>query len=224
MTWCVRSSRPARPGRLREPTSSRASRPWRSPTGGSCWGKRPEGLQRRKSPLSSRCPPGRPRYHPCPLGRAARRSRALSGSRPTAPEGYGDPAGVKRGLRARRRGEAALRAKGLSHNMIDETLIKSLGVADDEALALLESAFGRGMADGDMDSLLAESMQDLTTGNILDAKVIGFAGDDVVVDLGLKSEGLIPKDEFSDLSAVRPGDTVKVLLESLEGEGGLVQI
>jgi small subunit ribosomal protein S1 len=108
--------------------------------------------------------------------------------------------------------------------MIDETLIKSLGIADDEALALLESAFGKGMADGDMDSLLADSMQDLTTGNILDAKIIGFAGDDVVVDLGLKSEGLIPKDEFNDLSEVRPGDTVKVLLESLEGDGGLVQI
>jgi small subunit ribosomal protein S1 len=108
--------------------------------------------------------------------------------------------------------------------MIDESLIKSLGIADDEALALLESAFGKDMADGDMDSLLAESMQDLTTGNILDAKIIGFAGDDVVVDLGLKSEGLIPKDEFNDLSEVRPGDTVKVLLESLEGDGGLVQI
>ncbi len=108
--------------------------------------------------------------------------------------------------------------------MIDETLIKSLGMADDEALALLESAFGKGMADGDMDSLLADSMQDLTTGNILDAKIIGFAGDDVVVDLGLKSEGLIPKDEFNDLSEVRPGDIVKVLLESLEGDGGLVQI
>ncbi|MGP1273722.1 MAG: 30S ribosomal protein S1 [Phycisphaerales bacterium] len=107
--------------------------------------------------------------------------------------------------------------------MIDESLIKSLGVADDDALALLESAFGKDMADGNMDSLLDESMQDLTTGNILDAKVIGFAGDDVVVDLGLKSEGLIPKEEFEGTD-VKPGDTVKVLLESLEGDGGLVQV
>ncbi|MBX3352007.1 MAG: 30S ribosomal protein S1 [Phycisphaeraceae bacterium] len=108
--------------------------------------------------------------------------------------------------------------------MIDETLIRSLGGAEDEALALLESAFGMKGVDGDMDSFLAESMQDLAPGNILDAKIIGFAGDDVVVDLGLKSEGLIHKDEFYSLADVKIGDTVKVLLESIEGEGGLVQI
>ena len=47
---------------------------------------------------------------------------------------------------------------------------------------------------------------------------------DVVVDVGLKSEGLIPKDEFDDPSKIKIGEQVTVVLESIEGEGGTVQL
>ncbi|MCC5823557.1 MAG: 30S ribosomal protein S1 [Phycisphaerales bacterium] len=109
--------------------------------------------------------------------------------------------------------------------MIDETLIASLGVGDDEAMALLGEVFGeRADAEDSMDSVLVDQATDLRAGKLIKGRVIGFAGDDVVVDVGLKSEGLIPRDEFPNLNELRVGDEVDVLLESLEGDGGLIQL
>ncbi len=111
--------------------------------------------------------------------------------------------------------------------MIDETLIASLGLADDEASAMLRDAYGADMAKAEsgmyMDSLLKDQIADLIPGKLIKGKVIGFAGDDVVVEVGLKSEGLIPKEEFEGVE-VRPGEIIEVLLEGLEGEGGLIQL
>lgn len=108
-------------------------------------------------------------------------------------------------------------------HMIDESLIASLGQADDEAAALL-LAFGKaGTGDEYMDGLLTEQAADLTEGKLIRGTIIGFAGDVVVVDVGLKSEGLIPRDEFEGID-VKIGDEIDVLLEHLEGDGGLVQL
>ena len=109
--------------------------------------------------------------------------------------------------------------------MIDETLIASLGIGDDEAMALLSEVFGSKAGDEDsMDTVLIDQATDLRAGKLIKGRVIGFAGDDVVVDVGLKSEGLIPREEFPNLNELRVGDEVDVLLESLEGEGGLIEL
>ena len=109
--------------------------------------------------------------------------------------------------------------------MIDENLIASLGIADDEAMALLGEAFGEN-ADSDtrMDTILSDQSTDLQPGKLIKGKVIGFAGDDVVVEVGLKSEGLIPREEFSAMTDLKIGDEVDVLLESLEGDDGLIEL
>ena len=107
--------------------------------------------------------------------------------------------------------------------MIDETLIASLGIEDADAEALLAEALGDRATDG-MESLLDEMIDELEPGKLIKGKVIGFSGDDVVVEVGLKSEGLIPKEEFPDLAQMKVGDFVDVLLESMEGEGGLIQL
>jgi small subunit ribosomal protein S1 len=124
----------------------------------------------------------------------------------------------------RRQSERQLRSLGKAqHNMIDETLIASLGGTDTEADALLRDAFGTDVAQGDMDSLLENTIQDFAPGSLLEGVIIGRAGDDVVVEAGLKSEGLIPKEEFDDLDAVKPGDKITVLLENI-GEDGSVSL
>ncbi|GJQ28326.1 MAG: 30S ribosomal protein S1 [Phycisphaerae bacterium] len=108
--------------------------------------------------------------------------------------------------------------------MIDETLIASLGIGDDEASKMLAAAMGTKTQGADyMDGLVATKMADLTPGKLVRGKVRGFAGDDVVIDVGLKSEGLIPKEEFEGMD-IKPGDLVDVLLEDLEGESGLIQL
>ncbi len=109
--------------------------------------------------------------------------------------------------------------------MIDENLIASLGIADDEALALLGEAFGENAdAQNQMDTILSDQATDLSPGKLIKGTVIGFAGDDVVVEVGLKSEGLIPREEFSAMTDLKIGDEVDVLLESLEGDDGLIEL
>jgi len=109
--------------------------------------------------------------------------------------------------------------------MIDEILIASLGINDDETMALLGEAFGEVTGTEDqMDSILADQARDLTSGKLIKGTVIGFAGDDVVVDVGLKSEGLIAREEFEDMPSLKIGDEVDVLLESIENSEGIIEL
>ncbi len=110
--------------------------------------------------------------------------------------------------------------------MIDESLIASLGVNDAEAQAMLNEAYGKQLAGPEteyMDSLLGQQIDELIPGKLIKGKIIGYAGDDIVVEVGLKSEGLIPKEEFEGYD-IKVGDLVDVLLEDVEGDGGLVQL
>jgi len=108
--------------------------------------------------------------------------------------------------------------------MVNELLIQSLGIAEDEAHSMLMDAYGAEVADGELDSLIKETAMDVSSDDILIGRVVGFAGDDVVIDVGLKSEGLIPKNEFDDASSIEMGMEVNVIVEDIEGEGGLVEV
>lgn len=57
-------------------------------------------------------------------------------------------------------------------------------------------------------------------GTILTGRIIGRSGDDIVVDVGLKSEGLVPVNEWDDPSSIDPGDEVQVWLETVESDSG----
>ncbi len=107
--------------------------------------------------------------------------------------------------------------------MIDGNLIASLNLKGDDIEKMLAEAYGKDVAKGDMGSLLGEQMKDFSEGTILDGEIVGFAGDDVVIEVGLKSEGMVPKEEFEGAD-IKPGDKVKVLLEKIDGEGGQIQI
>ncbi|MFG0305315.1 MAG: 30S ribosomal protein S1 [Phycisphaerales bacterium JB040] len=106
--------------------------------------------------------------------------------------------------------------------MIDENLIASLGVADADTQKMLDDMFGSAPADETMDRLMEGRVEDMQAGTLIKGRVIGFAGDDVVVEVGLKSEGLIPKEEFPRIEDLKIGDEIDVLLETMEGEGGLI--
>jgi len=71
--------------------------------------------------------------------------------------------------------------------------------------------------------LYSRSSTDLKEGKIIDGTVIAVQGNDVMVDIGFKSEGILSRDEFSD-GKVSVGENVKVFLEALEDENGQVVI
>ncbi len=77
----------------------------------------------------------------------------------------------------------------------------------------------------EMVSLYDESMRHLNEGQIVTGRVIGITGNHVIVDVGYKSEGLIPVGEFTDHEGqlkVDKGDEVEVLLERTEDAEGYV--
>src|SRR5215472_14631554 len=59
-------------------------------------------------------------------------------------------------------------------------------------------------------------------GNIVKGTVIEVRPKEVLVDIGYKSEGTIPANEFEDIKTVKVGDLIDVLIEKLEDKDGMV--
>jgi len=74
----------------------------------------------------------------------------------------------------------------------------------------------------EMQELIAKSLRDFKEGSIVKGRVLEIRPREVLVDIGYKSEGVIPASEFDDMSDVEVGDEVEVLLEKLENEDGMV--
>jgi len=107
--------------------------------------------------------------------------------------------------------------------MVDYNLINSLGNVDEEADTAVLSALGD--AAKDLNQLVkADEVQDFVPGAILRGRISGNSGDDFIVELGLKSEGILERSEFDEPQNVKVGDEVRVLLEEVEGDTGLVKI
>ena len=75
-----------------------------------------------------------------------------------------------------------------------------------------------------IDAMYSNTLKDFTVGSIVSGKVLRIQDDEVLVDIGYKSEGIVDGDEFEDVSAVQVGDAVEVFLESLENDHGMVVI
>jgi small subunit ribosomal protein S1 len=107
--------------------------------------------------------------------------------------------------------------------MVDFNLINSLGNIDDDVDSAVSTALGE--AANDITKLVSgEDVQDFTPGAILKGRISSVAGDDFVIELGLKSEGILERAEFDEPDNVKIGDEVRVLLEDVEGDTGLVKI
>ena len=108
--------------------------------------------------------------------------------------------------------------------MVDHNLIADIGIDFDEVDALISQALGEEVAAGNMDALISDDIQQLIPGNMLKGKIVGKAGDDAVIDVGLKSEGLIHKSEFDDWDSLETGVVIEVILEDLEDENGIIKL
>ena len=67
-----------------------------------------------------------------------------------------------------------------------------------------------------------ETIQEIQEGQILKGTVVEVRENEVLLDIGFKSEGVIPIEEFGDSSGVKAGDEFDVFLEKIENQDGLV--
>src|ERR687889_672186 len=66
------------------------------------------------------------------------------------------------------------------------------------------------------------TMASIDEGEIVKARVLEIRDNMVVLDIGFKSEGSVPLEEFKDFPDLKAGDEVEVLLEHLEDQEGSV--
>ncbi|MDR2429694.1 MAG: 30S ribosomal protein S1 [Puniceicoccales bacterium] len=77
------------------------------------------------------------------------------------------------------------------------------------------------MASETMEKLLSESnFGPLKAGTIIRGIITEIRQNDVIVDINGKSEGVIPHNEFPDISAIQIGEEIEVFLEKLEDRNG----
>jgi len=69
-------------------------------------------------------------------------------------------------------------------------------------------------------SLYEQTFKEVKEGEIVKGKVLRITKDDVIVDVGFKSEGIIPLSEFSDMEQLKIGDEIDVFLETIEDQNG----
>ena len=82
------------------------------------------------------------------------------------------------------------------------------------------------MSEQTFEQMLEESFKTIHTGEVVEGKVIDVKPDEIVLNIGYKSDGILPKSEYSndasvDLTqAVKVGDTMEVkVLKVNDGEG-----
>jgi len=78
--------------------------------------------------------------------------------------------------------------------------------------------------DPEMKAFYEKSFERVVEGDIIKGTVIAFTKTDVIIDVGFKSEGVIPREEFVDIDDIKVGDEVEVYLEMPEDVEGQVML
>jgi small subunit ribosomal protein S1 len=65
-----------------------------------------------------------------------------------------------------------------------------------------------------------QTMSDFVEGELVKGKILAISDKEVAVDIGFKSEGSIPIDEFSDIENLEIGDEIEVFLDEIEDKEG----
>lgn len=111
--------------------------------------------------------------------------------------------------------------------MVNRNLLRQYDLPEQELENELDAAFRREDTGGNKEDWLPPEEQAFEVNKLVTGRVVGLAGDEVIVDVGYKSEGVIPVNEWYDegLDKVvppKPGDEVKVLLDAVEDESGAI--
>jgi small subunit ribosomal protein S1 len=67
-----------------------------------------------------------------------------------------------------------------------------------------------------------ETMSEFVIGQVVTGKVVDINDKEVSVDIGFKSEGTIPTEEFANLESVKVGDNIEVFIDNIEDAEGLL--
>lgn len=96
-------------------------------------------------------------------------------------------------------------------------IVKQNTIPPEELEKALAEAM-EGVSLNEMANIYEDSIKDFEPDKIVKGRVLNIASDNVIIDVGYKSEGEVPLAEFDETP--KPGDEVEVLLETVEDESG----
>jgi len=71
-----------------------------------------------------------------------------------------------------------------------------------------------------MEAMYAGTLSEITEKEVIKGVVVGVNDKDVIINIGFKSDGLVPLSEFRDVASIKPGDEVEVFIEEQENALG----
>jgi len=102
-------------------------------------------------------------------------------------------------------------------NYLDEKIFAGIKVVDQAELdnnEVIEEV------PEELQKMYADTISDISAHQVISGRVIGMNEKEVLVDIGFKSEGLIPRDEFESTKLPDIGEKINVYLEKLEDRKG----
>jgi len=78
----------------------------------------------------------------------------------------------------------------------------------------------------EFEQLYNQSLKQFKSGTVVRGRVLQIRNDFVMLDVGYKSDGIIPVDQFTieELKTIKPGDELEVLLEQAEDSNGNIML
>ena len=105
--------------------------------------------------------------------------------------------------------------------MVDRNIVNKLGVSEQEIDRQVGEMFGE-KENELLEEVLRAKVDSHLPGTILKGKIVSQIGNDVIVEVGLKSEGVVEASEFDDPDEIVAGKEIEVLLEETDSESGLI--
>jgi len=105
--------------------------------------------------------------------------------------------------------------------MVDRNIVNKLGLSEEKLEQQVSEMFGE-QEHKFLEDALQTKVDLRLPGTILRGTIVSQIGNDVVVEVGLKSEGIVDASEFESPDEIEPGREIEVLLEDTDSESGLV--
>ena len=105
--------------------------------------------------------------------------------------------------------------------MVDRNIVNKLGLSEEKLDEQVGEMFGE-LENDFLEEALQTKVDLRLPGTILKGTIVSQIGNDVVVEVGLKSEGIVDAGEFDSSDEIVAGKEIDVLLEDTDSESGLV--
>lgn len=105
--------------------------------------------------------------------------------------------------------------------MVDRNITNKLGLSQEDIELQVNQMFTDKESQF-LEEVLHTKVDSRLPGTILKGTIVSQIGNDVIVEVGLKSEGVVNASEFERPDEISPGKEIDVLLEDIDSEGGVI--